>query len=204
MGWGSTPMMIGYGSNGFTFGYSPSNMLSPGTQQKLDAAYTKSVQAINNGINSFVNTAKIVDSYIPTYKGQFEGAPIWESAFWGKGSAVTLPPWGIFVGNDVYDHKNDYLYNQSLMTLRHEWGHWDQYQDVLRVSVVFYIVYGFPSITGAIKSKFNPEMSNFEYYSSPVEMDANVRSYVHQYIRKRGMITWDPDYVISNSTNFNK
>ncbi len=101
------------------------------------------------------------------FVGNYYGAPVYESSIYNNGSAVTLPPMGIYVGEGVYGSNN----LRNIMTLHHEYGHWLQYKD--KGFTYYYSVIAPTSLYSAMHSK-----SNREHMKTWTEQDANIKAYI--------------------------
>jgi len=95
------------------------------------------------------------------YKGDFNGAPVYENSFFNDGSGVTIPPYGIFVGDGVYNSSD--RYNMTLIS--HEYGHWLQYEKF--GDYIFY--------TGIVPLSINYALKGNK--RGITEIDASNRSY---------------------------
>lgn len=107
------------------------------------------------------------------FVGNFHGAPIYEHKIFNDGSAITLPPLGIIVGEGVYTNMSE---SSNLMIIRHEFGHWLQYE-YFGDALEFYEFYGIPSV----KHAYNFKGSTRDYMLFWTEKDANLKSwsYLH-------------------------
>jgi hypothetical protein len=133
---GSMGFTVGYGSAGWLYGIGGSYYTA------YERAYMRAEARFRRNINDAVNRKlSFYEAYYAygayygepkigflsrsVYVGNFYGVRVYEHRMFNDGSAVTIPPLGIWVGEGVYG--STIPYNKTV--LAHEYGHWLQYED---------------------------------------------------------------------------
>lgn len=123
------------------------------------------------------------------FMGYFHDAPIYKGSFFNDGSAVTLPPNGIYMGEGTYIDAlviDNARANDNEMTLRHEYGHWIHWEQ--DGSFYYYNVVAPASSSWNLRNRG----TNINYYEYWTEKKANTLAYY--YFGKPSW--WDPYYLL--------